>query len=396
MPGTRPRADAFSARTGRPPRSVTKSSWRCSAMRRVVRDLAQALGELAAALAELAAQAAQRRRGRVLQVGAVLLDRAPDLLGDGEQRRVDPGHELHQHRDLVPFAERAARRHPGADRALDLRQRARVERAAAGREVGRLAHVGCAAEVGLGRLVEQRDRLGRLLLAQPHLVRRPPTGGGLRPAGLPARSPSPPASRARTAGSSSSSRSCSRMGRVYGRAARCIATRQGLRSRVVRYRNSLPQLDGTTAAHRRRHGDVADLRRRARAAVLRHVPAARERGGAGGDDRLLRAVSRRGPPSRHRLRARGEHVAGEPVLGSAARLLPRRARRGKPALHRVRGGDPRTRGRTGSPRRDQRPVGPGGRRVRPRPPHDGRRGGGVPLVAGRRPRGDGDRQRRRA
>ena len=31
MPGTRPRADAFSASTGRPPRSVTKSSWRCSA-----------------------------------------------------------------------------------------------------------------------------------------------------------------------------------------------------------------------------------------------------------------------------------------------------------------------------------------------------------------------------
>ena len=56
---------------------------------RVARDLAEALGQLAAALAELAAQPAQRGRGRVLEVGAVLLDRAADLLGDREQRRLD-------------------------------------------------------------------------------------------------------------------------------------------------------------------------------------------------------------------------------------------------------------------------------------------------------------------
>ena len=161
---------------------------------RVVRDLAQALGQPPAALAQLAAQAAQRRRGRVLQVGAVLLDRAPDLLGDREQRRVDPGDELEQRRDLVPLGERAARRHAGANRALDLRERAGVERAAAGREIGRLAHVGSAAQVGLGRLVEQRDRLGRLLLAEPHLlgVRRRAEGFGQQGSRLARRGPGQP------------------------------------------------------------------------------------------------------------------------------------------------------------------------------------------------------------
>ncbi len=213
--------------------------------RRVVRDLAQALGQPPPALAQLAAQAAQRRRGRVLQIGAVLLDRPPDLLGHGEQRRVDPCHELHQHRDLAPLAERAARRHPGANRALDLRQRASVERAAAGREVGRLAHVGCAAEVGLGRLVEQRDRLGRLLLAAAATSSASADGRRASASRAPGSLAAAPASRASTAGSSSSSRSCSRMGRVYGRAACCIPSRRVLRSRVVRYRNALPQLDGT-------------------------------------------------------------------------------------------------------------------------------------------------------
>ena len=48
----------------------------------VARDLPEALGEAPAALAQLAPQAAQRRRGRVAQVRAVLLDRAADLLGD--------------------------------------------------------------------------------------------------------------------------------------------------------------------------------------------------------------------------------------------------------------------------------------------------------------------------
>ena len=55
--------------------------------RRIAGDLAQPLGQLAAALAQLAAQAAQHGRSRVLQVGAVLLDRTADLLGDREQAR---------------------------------------------------------------------------------------------------------------------------------------------------------------------------------------------------------------------------------------------------------------------------------------------------------------------
>ena len=138
--------------------------------RGVARDLAEALGQLAAALAELAAQPAQGGGGRVLQVGAVLLDRAADLLGHREQRRLDALDDRKERRQVAALGNRAACGHAGADRPLDLREAPRVEGAAPRRQIGRLAHVGCAPEVGLGGVVEQGDRLGRLLLAEPHLV----------------------------------------------------------------------------------------------------------------------------------------------------------------------------------------------------------------------------------
>ena len=106
-------------------------------------------------------------------------------------------------------------------------------------------HVGDAVQGGLCRLLDQADGLGRLLLARAHLVRvrrraqrfceRAP--GSLAVA---------PASRARTAGSSSSSRSCSRMQRVYDRVRRgCTRCGRRLTIGAMRYRTSLPQLQGT-------------------------------------------------------------------------------------------------------------------------------------------------------
>jgi len=53
--------------------------------RGIAGDLAEALGELAAPFPEHAPQATEVGRGRVTQVGPVLLDRPPDLLGDREQ-----------------------------------------------------------------------------------------------------------------------------------------------------------------------------------------------------------------------------------------------------------------------------------------------------------------------
>ena len=183
IPGTRPRADAFSASTGRPPRSVTKSSCRCSAQRGVARELAEPLGELAAALAQLAPQAAQRRRGRVAQVRAVFLDRAADLLGDATRatrrcRRRAPSAPAGRPGRRAPGARRRRRR----DRSRRPATRpARVERAAALGEVGRLAHVGGPAEIRLGRLVEERDRLG-VCRCRSRTTRRPATGRAPPPA----------------------------------------------------------------------------------------------------------------------------------------------------------------------------------------------------------------------
>ena len=166
MPGTRPRADR-PQREHRPPTSLRDEVvLEVLGERWVASDLAEALGELAATLAEHAAQAAELGRGRVTQVGSVLLDRTPDLLGDREQGRVDVGDDVHERRNVVPSGERPAGSHARLNRAADVHERARVERAAAPCELGCLAHVGRATEVGLGGILDQRDRLARLLLAQ--------------------------------------------------------------------------------------------------------------------------------------------------------------------------------------------------------------------------------------
>ena len=147
--------------------------------RRIARDLAQPLGQLAAAFAQLPTQAAQHGRSRILQVGAVLLDRTADLLGDREQCDVDVGCQLLQRGEVVACRQRAASRRTGPDRPLDKGEAPGVERAASRRALGRIGDIGDTTEVGLGRIVEQGYRLGRLLLAQAHLV-----GVGRRPQAL--------------------------------------------------------------------------------------------------------------------------------------------------------------------------------------------------------------------
>ncbi len=109
---------------------------------RVARDLAQPLGQLPAALAKLATQAAQLWRGRVLEVGAVLLDRASDLLGDREQKRLDAGRQLLKRGHVGARRERAASGYTGSDRPLDQREAPGVERAPASSSLGGLGHVG--------------------------------------------------------------------------------------------------------------------------------------------------------------------------------------------------------------------------------------------------------------
>ncbi len=170
IPGTRPRAEDFSASTGRPPRSVTKSSCRCSASagsRAILRSRSASLPR--------PSRSSRRKRRRAGEAESFRSDPSSSTerpissateSSDGSMR-LDNREERRQ---VAALRNRAVRRHAGADRALDLREAPRVERAAARRQIGSLAHVGCAAELGLGGFVEQRDRLGRLLLAEPHLA----------------------------------------------------------------------------------------------------------------------------------------------------------------------------------------------------------------------------------
>ena len=71
------RGIAFTARTGRPPRSVTNSSCRCSRdARRRARAAVSSSATRCRPLAQLVAQPPEQRRGGVAEVGAVLLDAA--------------------------------------------------------------------------------------------------------------------------------------------------------------------------------------------------------------------------------------------------------------------------------------------------------------------------------
>ena len=144
MPGTLRRALAFTASTGRPPRSVTKSSWRCSRSSLERAELLELLGHALPAVAQLAAQPAQLRRGVVAQVGAVLLDAAVDRLGERRERRVDRGRELAQERRGSPARRGAPRararpRPPVGDVPQRRRRRATPPRAACAAAVAHVA-----------------------------------------------------------------------------------------------------------------------------------------------------------------------------------------------------------------------------------------------------------------
>ena len=185
--------------------------------RRVARDLAQPLGQLARGprAARGAGGAAPARPSPCRSEPSSSTARPISSATESSETSM-PATSSVSAGQVVARRERAASGRTGPDRPLDQRQAPRVERAAARRALGGLGHVGDAAEIRLGRVVEQRDRLGRLLLAQAHLARRRPTGGGASASSAPGSLAVAAASRARTAGSSSSSRSCSRMRRVYG------------------------------------------------------------------------------------------------------------------------------------------------------------------------------------
>ena len=127
---------------------------------RVARERAEPIAEPRPALAELAPESAQGRRGRVTEIRAVVLDGLPYRAGDGCEARLDALRERPERRWAAGAVERRARAEPGGDRRRHRVQRGRVEDAAAGRELDRGPDVACAGEVGLGRLLEHRDRLG--------------------------------------------------------------------------------------------------------------------------------------------------------------------------------------------------------------------------------------------
>ncbi len=241
--------------------------------RRIAGDLAETLGQSAAAFAELAPEAAKRRRGRIAQIGSVLLDRASDLVRDREQQGVDRLRKLRQGRDPGSLRERPAGCHAGADRALhdarasECRARSRGPRAPRPRSRPRRRG-------GRARRSRRAARSPRSSVAGGGRTCSSSADGrrataSRAPGSLAAASES----RARTAGSSSSSRSCSRMARVYDRAARCTAVRTVLRS-CGRALPRLPTAAGRDGVALRR-GDGDDTPLRATASICRASPRSR-------------------------------------------------------------------------------------------------------------------------
>ena len=171
MPGTLRRELALTARTGRPPRWVTKSSCRCSRRPPDRTSCSQLLVHPLPAGAQLDAQLAELRRGGVPQIGAVVLDRPLDRLRERCERRVDRGGELAQERrNLLGVVERGTRAESPADRVGHVSQRPRREHAAKRRVRGGVTDVVQAFERRFARRVEQRDRLGCQCLAPSDLA----------------------------------------------------------------------------------------------------------------------------------------------------------------------------------------------------------------------------------
>ena len=137
----------------------------------VAREALEPLGQPRTSFAKLAAEAAERRRGTVAQVRAVLLDGPVDRLRERAQARVD---RLRDGRELRCLGEGLERETGGnclLDRRRDRTKRCRVQRAPSLGELGRRSHVADTAELRLGRVVEERDCLGRQPLPFGHLLR---------------------------------------------------------------------------------------------------------------------------------------------------------------------------------------------------------------------------------
>ena len=181
---------------------------------RRAREPPQLLDDGVAETAQLLSKAAQEWRGVVAQVGAVVLDAAPDLLRERGEIGVDRRGDLVQERGLLRLGvERCARPRAAGDRRCDPAQRIRGEHAAARRVRRGVTHVVDPLERRLGGYLDERDRLAGQRLSARDLVR---VGGGTS-----ARASSSPrdvavalASRSRIAGNSSASSACASTWRV--------------------------------------------------------------------------------------------------------------------------------------------------------------------------------------
>ena len=212
-PGTLPRADALTASTGRPPRSVTNRSCRNSRQLARAGDARRAPRSRAAAVAQLAAQAAQRGRGVVAQVGAVVLDARARSSRPATSSDGSTGAEqlAKQRRERGRLPERAPRLEPDRDGRW---RRAEVARRRARRR-GRRAPRPRARPRARRATARRRRRAAR----RPR--RSAPAGARPRPRrrdGVSSRASSPPralsvapASRSRIAGNSSTARACGSM-----------------------------------------------------------------------------------------------------------------------------------------------------------------------------------------
>ena len=273
MPGTALRALARTATTGRPPRSVTKSSCRCGWRVGIRRERAQPVAGAAPRGRELGAQRLELGRGGVLDARRIELERALEPVGDDRERLGDlrrrgaasSGTVSARSAEVPAHAERRARRLGDRDEPLG------AERPAAAGVLGVGAHV-VRARHPRRPVLDEHQRLGAQRLARARPRRRPATAAAPRRArGWPRRTCGSPAAResrqarARRARDRPSRR---RIGRGAGITGAGIASPRSLcRSRV-----------GGAARHpdsagARRHSPAPDLARRS--PLRREVPAGR-------------------------------------------------------------------------------------------------------------------------
>ena len=224
IPGTRPRAEALSARTGRPPRSVTKSSWRCSASagsRAILRSRSASFPR--------PSRSSRRRRRST---------------GEAESFRSEPSSSTA--RPISSATESSETSMPAvsscsagrSSRAVSARRPAvpaRIVRSISDRllvssvlprAARSAASVTSATPPRSGSAASSSNAIASVVCCW-RTCTTSTSGDGRRPSAssAPGSLAAAPASRASTAGSSSSSRSCSRMRRVYGGFDGCTAIR---------------------------------------------------------------------------------------------------------------------------------------------------------------------------